>query len=320
MLGIGRLRSSGRSEKPRDAGDLRPRLAQPDFLIEVSFQDIAHDGRYPRTFLAVFPQRCHHDLRIVARSEADEPGVGFHVFAGGFGALQHFARSELGGSGLAAHLDPGDPGSAAGAAFVYDAVHAVNHFSNVIRIEFHAPRRRYRSFFGHMRLKPHATDGESTNVMGELNGRYRGRALSDGHRDGLTRVPLLAEVPDLPFRGWHNSFGLVRQIDAGLVSQTDLIRILGDAIDTQSVADVIEEDVARLHDPLVQLHGAMATLQMAGIVVVVECRAAWAVDDEVVVDDAGFEAGQRHHGLEGRSWRLLGLNGAIQQRMVLVID
>ena len=47
----------------------------------------------------------------------------------------------------------------------------------------------------------------------------------------------------------------------------------------------------------------------------IEGGAAGAVDVEIVVDDAGFQTRQSHDRLERRSGRLLGLNGAIQQRM-----
>ena len=69
-----------------------------------------------------------------------------------------FDIENLSGSGLAAHLDAWNPGPSTGTALVYYTVHAINHLSDVIRIEFHAARWRYRSIFSEMRLKPHTTD------------------------------------------------------------------------------------------------------------------------------------------------------------------
>ncbi len=72
-------------------------------------------------------------------------------------------------------------------------------------------------------------------------------------------IPSLAEVANLPFAGRHQSFGFVRKIDAGLVAVAHHLGVLRDAIDTQPIADVIEERVAGMHQALVQPHRSMLT-------------------------------------------------------------
>ena len=94
---------------------------------------------------------------------------------------------------------------------------------------------------------------DSANGDGHLQRSHGGGALADGHRDGLARIPVLAEVADLPLAGGHQPFGLVRKIDAGLVAIADHLGVLRDAIDAQPVAHVVEERVAGLHQALVQI-------------------------------------------------------------------
>src|ERR1700733_2131799 len=66
----GRLEQAGRNVR-----DLRLRLAQASLFVEIRLDYIAYDGSGQLAVLPIFKQSGHHDLGIVARREADEPGV-----------------------------------------------------------------------------------------------------------------------------------------------------------------------------------------------------------------------------------------------------
>ena len=64
---------------------------------------------------------------------------------------------------------------------------------------------------------------------------------------------------------------------------------------------------------------AVPVLLPASLIVSVERDAAGAVHRQLVVDGAGFQRRQRRERFEGRTRRLLRLNGLVQQRMVGIV-
>ena len=102
----------------------------------------------------------------------------------------------------------------------------------------------------------------------------------------------------------------------GLLAQPRFVCVVRDVVDPHLVADVIEVDVAGMHDAFVQGHRAVAALLPALEVVAVELRAARAVDACIVVDRTALQAGQRHQRLEGRARRELRLDRPVQQRVL----
>src|SRR5690242_2523797 len=281
----------------RDVGVVRMCLFEADFLVEVGLQHVANDGRGPGSFGAAFPQRSDDDFGSFLGGESDEPGVILHGLPG-LGAFQDGVGGELRGSGFAANLEAGDARASPGAAFVDDAVEAVNHLLNVVFVKLRYPGSwQILSVLQQVRAVPFAADGDAADVGGKLNGSNRGGALADGDRDRFTGIPFFAIVTDLPFRRRDDAFGFMRQIDAGFVAEADHFGELGDTIDAQAIADVVEERVAGLNDALMQLDVSVDGVALE--VVAVEGGAAGAVDVEVVVDDAGLQTGEGHQRFEG---------------------
>ena len=111
----------------------------------------------------------------------------------------------------------------------------------------------------------------------------------------------------------------MRQVDAGLLSQSGLVGVEGDLIDAGAVAHVIEVHVAGLLNAPVQRHGAVSTLLPALVITPVKRCAAGTMHGELIVDGARFETRYRHKRLERGTRRILRLNRAIQQRVIGII-
>src|SRR5262249_20773338 len=98
--------------------------------------------------------------------------------------------------------------------------------------------------------------------------------------------------------------------------------VLRDAIDPEFFCERVEENVARLKDRFADVDGPMHAMlgdDPAFEIASVERCAAVAVDMHVL-SDLFLEPGSRHDDLENRSGGKLGLNGFIEQRMVVIID
>ena len=61
-----------------------------------------------------------------------------------------------------------------------------------------------------------------------------------------------------PFLRRHQAGIFAGKIDAGLAAQAEFRGVVRDAIDAQPLADVVEVDVAGIHDGFVQIHLAVA--------------------------------------------------------------
>src|ERR1051325_4313418 len=93
--------------------------------------------------------------------------------------------------------------------------------------------------------------------MGHLERRDRDVALPDRRRDGFTRQPGLAARLLLPRSGRHNADPLGGQLDARAPAEPKLIRVAGDRVDAQTIADGVKVDVAGLDDRAPQIHRAV---------------------------------------------------------------
>src|ERR1700733_6752344 len=109
----------------------------------------------------------------------------------------------------------------------------------------------------------------------------------------------------------------MRKIDAGLVAVSNHLGVLRNAIDTQTIADVVEKCVAGMHQTFVQSDGPM--LAPAFEEAAIKSTAAGATNVEIVVNNAALQARQGHDGLERGSRRLLRLNGPVQKRMIGIV-
>ena len=85
----------------------------------------------------------------------------------------------------------------------------------------------------------------------------------------------------------------MRQVDTGLLSQSGLIGVEGDFVDARAVANVIEKDVARLLNALVQGDGAVPWLPPTLVITPIKRRAARAMHRELIINGAGFATVRR---------------------------
>src|SRR5262245_7531949 len=103
------------------------------------------------------------------------------------------------------------------------------------------------------------------------------------------------------------------------MADSHLFGVLGDVVDPGLVADVIEVDVARLRDAFVQRHRSVSTLQVALEVSTIKACSAATMSGELFVDGTAFETSEGDDRLEGRAWRLLRLDGPVDQGMVGIV-
>src|SRR5258706_11677784 len=107
-------------------------------------------------------------------------------------------------------------------------------------------------------------------------------------------------------------------MDSGLVAQARQLGVFGYRIDPQFVGKCVEIGVARMHDRGVKVERSM--MCQTGEETAVEARSAGTGDPEIRADLAGFETRESHDRLECRARRPLLLDGAVEQRMVGIID
>ena len=108
-----------------------------------------------------------------------------------------------------------------------------------------------------MWLFENAAHGDPANGVRELQGSGDNGALAGGHRNRFTCVPLAMKDALDPFRGRHQPWQLLGEIDSGLASQTQFTAVVGKAVDAQTHPHVVEENVARFEDRFVQAHNAV---------------------------------------------------------------
>src|SRR5260370_32654845 len=97
-----------------------------------------------------------------------------------------------------------------------------------------------------MRLLENAAHGDPANHARELQRGGDDGALTDGHRNGFTGIPLAMIDALDPFRGRHQPGQFLGEIDPGLATQAQFTAVVGKAVDAQAHSDVVEKDVARL--------------------------------------------------------------------------
>src|SRR5262249_14080424 len=111
-----------------------------------------------------------------------------------------------------------------------------------------------------------------------LERRRRDVALPDRYRQSLAGEPGTMEPALLPLRVGNRAALLVLEPDAGREPETQAPRVLGDEVHAEPLSGLVEEDVARLDDGLVEAHVAVPAMAPAAEEVVAERNAAPAVD------------------------------------------
>src|SRR5215472_6985317 len=131
-----------------------------------------------------------------------------------------------------------------------------------------------------MRVMPDPSQGHTTEGARELQRRHGQGPLANRYRRSLPRIPLLPEIPQLPFFRRHDTHGLVRQIDSCRLSQARKTGVPGNLIDSQLGAESVEVHIAGMNDPVVQRDGAVAGLDPASLIAAIKADAAGTVDGE----------------------------------------
>src|SRR5258708_5144114 len=93
--------------------------------------------------------------------------------------------------------------------------------------------------------------------------------------------------------------------------------VIGYAVDAQALAHVVEKDIARLYDCLVQIHDAVRALSINPALELpsIECRVRRTKRGEARGRNFVFEHRRGHDDFEDGARRELCLNRAIQQRL-----
>src|SRR5690606_23351642 len=98
------------------------------------------------------------------------------------------------------------------------------------------------------RFEAFAVHRERRGGMRELQRRCGHVALPDTDADRVARIPDLrlraAERAPLPLRRRQNALTLAADIDAGLLTEAELLQVVVDAVHAHHVRDVPEVDVA----------------------------------------------------------------------------
>ena len=115
-----------------------------------------------------------------------------------------------------------------------------------------------------------------------------------------------------PLLRWHQPRLFAGQIDSGAPAETEAGGVVADTVDSEHLADVVEEDVAGSHDALVEIHLTVGVIAMKHAAV--KTGLTGAVDRVIGGYGLRFEHGRRHHDFENGAGSELRLNRAIQQR------
>src|SRR6202451_4220603 len=265
-------------EDARDRGFRRRRVE-----LEVALEDVVNHGRRRAAAMAtVLDDAGRGDGRVILGRERDEPRV-FLELVGRILVLfllalaATLATDDLRRAGLAAYDDVVEMGFVRGAADAVDDVgHRVLHILERVGIDLHSvlDHRRIRlddiaveSFdgFDELRLVADAAVGDLGGDLRHLQRSGRDVSLADGDRERFRRIPSLVVALLLPCRRRNGAGFFVIEIDAALDAESHQVGPLRDPVDAEFFSDVVKIDVARAHDRVVQLDGAVALFAPAVI-------------------------------------------------------
>src|SRR5262245_32658233 len=106
-----------------------------------------------------------------------------------------------------------------------------------------------------MRLHEYAARGNATDQARRLQGSRGDSSLTAGNRYGFTGIPLAVEHALHPLLAGHQSRFLGRKVNSCLAAQAKLGCVVGDAVDAEAHAEVVEENIAGLIDSPVNVDG-----------------------------------------------------------------
>jgi hypothetical protein len=159
-----------------------------------------------------------------------------------------------------------------------------------------------------------ATVRDGGRHVRHLQRRRRDVALPDRDRERLAGIPWLLEAPHLPGRVRNGAGLLMLELHAGHEAEAEAPRVLRDAVDREPRPVLVEEDVARLDDGLVQAHVAVPALPPAAEVMIAELRPPRAARARRDRRRARLERARGDRHFERRARGVLALDGAVVER------
>ncbi len=288
-------------------------------LVVIGLDDVFdhRPGSFATMFAAFLNQNGDGNFRVATGGVADEPGIIFEFFL--FPKfLAGCVTDHLRGARFSAHFDSRQADVSRGATFfVDDAVHTVGYFLHGRFGKREPLFADIRSVLQQVGLFENSATCYSTDHPGKLQRGSRDGALTGGHGDRFTGIPLAMKNALDPFRGRHQPGHFLGEIDSGLVSQAQFTAIVGKSIDAQAHSDVVEEDVTRLEDRFVQAHHTVRALPVnpALELAAVKVGVARAKRREIFRGIFVLQHGRSCHDFENRPRRKLRLDCTIEQRM-----
>ena len=262
---------------------------------------------------AVIEHRADDDLGRLHRRKGHRPDV----------LALDAAVDILGGAGLAGHAHALNLHRLAGAA-VDHHLHSLDDRAQGLVAPGQAALEFALRAKGHQaRTVDRSAGSQGRHAVGHLQGCGRHEALADGALGGVGRGPgALAgagEARTLPLGARHQALSLAGEVDAGARAEAGLAGGGGDGLHPNARAQGAEVGVAGLHQRFAQV-------QLAVAVLVVAAEAATEVGEEAgaLEEGLGVEAlllgGDGDEGLEDRARGVLGLDGAVEEGLVGVVD
>src|SRR5208337_1330730 len=303
--------------------------------LKVALEDVVNYRRgRAAAVTAVLDDAGGGDGRMILGRERDEPCMVFELLGrldlGLVFARRTLVADDLRGAGFAAYDDVVEMRLVRGAAGAVDNVghRVLDVFKRVgIDLDSVLDHRRIRlgdiaveslDVLDELRLVADAAVGDLSCYLRHLQRRGRDVTLADGDGERFRRIPSLVEALLLPRRRRNGAGILVIEIDAGLDSETELIGPFRNPIDAELLSNVVKIDVARPHDRIVELDGAVARFAPAMILASAEPHSAGAVVGGIGTKRAFLESCDRIDNFEGRAGRINSLDDAIFQWMVRV--
>ena len=280
---------------------------------------------------AVLHEGGNGDLGILGRGVGHEPRVipdrvGQVLALDGFPA--HFR--ELGGAGLAGDVHDIRARPLARTSPAMDHLEKRPAYDGqVLRLQIHGAGPNRAVLFHDLALgREHLLDepwavhrpsvGNSGHQTCHLQRSHPEVTLADGHERGFAGVPPLPETSPLPRPVGNQPGAFAVNLDARGRSESETPRVPGDLVDTEPLRQLVEVDVARLHQGL--MHGHMAVPVLLPIPENAITHLVRTVAEQRLFggDDAFLQRGQCGDDLERRARRKMPLQCPVVQRVFVV--
>ena len=165
------------------------------FFVEICLHHISNDRGRLRAMAAIFKQGDDHNFGRFAGREAHEPRIVLHCRAD-FLLFKNVFEASWAVPVFPQTLSPGMLCSGGRSSFVYNAVHSIDDFLNVVELQVGwRAGGRFGSVFDQCGGNPNTAGRDPTDRRRELEGRHRYGTLPDRYRNRLTGIPFAPEIP-----------------------------------------------------------------------------------------------------------------------------